>query len=183
MALKARNETPQRSKEEIYWAVLDAVIRLDIQQGHLMWKITELARASKIGRPLIYYYFGKSKEEILKTAIQFLGEEYFGLSSERLKLWKAGQVFENVLRSRLLCQKAPYVPVYYLTRRHLDSFVGKSLRSFESRYRKKLEGYSPNLSPSEIAACAAVLFGLAAAPDVSEEGLKSTLEKLFSRGK
>lgn len=165
-----------KTKEEIYWAVLDSVIRLDILKGHLAWKISDLARSSNISRPLIYYYFGSSKEVIMKTAIGFLGEEYFGLSEERLKLWKEGKVVESVLRSRVLCQKAPYVHFFYLLRRDLQSFVGEELRSYEGRYRAKLHQFYPDLTKDSIDALSAVFFGLAAVPEISEQGVRNALE-------
>ena len=52
-------------KDETYWKILDAVIALEIRRGHQKWTISELSRLSGITRTLIYYYFGKSKLEIL----------------------------------------------------------------------------------------------------------------------
>jgi AcrR family transcriptional regulator len=183
--IKDMNQTDQlthdhKSKEDIYWAVLDSVIRLDIQKGHLSWTISDLARASKITRPLIYYYFGNSKENIMKTAIEFLGEEYFGLSDARIKLWSEGKVVESVLLSRLLCQKAPYVHIFFMIRRNQNSFVGETLREYESRYRNKIRKFYPNVTNDSIDALAAVFFGLVAMPDLSETGVRNALELIQS---
>lgn len=164
------------TKDEIYSAVFDTLIRLDVQKGHMSWKISDLARLSKVSRPLIYYYFGKSKDSIMQTAIEFLGAEYFGLSKERLQMWKDGNVVESILKSRNLCLKAPYVPVFYLLRRGLDSEVGKALRGFEVKHQAKIQSFYPNISADSIRAMSAVFFGLAAAPDLTEEGVRSSLK-------
>ena len=52
---------------------------------------------------------GTSKEHIMQTAIDFLGEECFGLSRERKSLWQNGLIFESLLETRRLCQRAPFV--------------------------------------------------------------------------
>jgi hypothetical protein len=169
------------SKDEIYSAVFDTLIRLDVQRGHMSWKISDLARLSKVSRPLIYYYFGKSKEKIMQTAIEFLGAEYFGLSDERLQFWKNGNVVESILKSRNLCLKAPYVPVFYLLRRGLDSDVGKALRDFEVRHQAKIRFFYPNISEDSIRAMSAVFFGLVAAPDLTEEGVRFSLKIVQAR--
>ena len=173
-------QTPknQNSKEEIYWAVLESVIRLDIIRGHMNWKITELARASKVSRPLIYYYFGKSKENIMKTAIDFLGQEYFGLSEERMKLWQSGEILQSVLLTRLLCQKAPHIHLFYMFRRNLQTPVGESLREFESRHRTKIQDYYPKLSQDSVEALSAVFFGLVAMPALSQKGVENALKMI-----
>lgn len=173
-----KEKPAQKSKQDIYWAVLDCVIRLDVQRGHMAWKITDISRYSQISRPLIYYYFGKSKESIMKTAIEFLGEEYFGLSEERLNLWKSGKVVESVLRSRVLCQKAPYVHLFYMFRRNMESVVGETLRQYEDRYRKKIQEYCPNLSKDSAEALSAVLFGLVAMPEISDKGVMNAVEMI-----
>ncbi len=168
-------EKVQKSKDENYWAIFEAVIRLDFQKGAMSWKISDIARASKISRTLIYYYFGNSKEHIMQTAIDFLGEEYFGLSQARKSLWQDGQIFESLEETRRLCQRAPFVHFFYMTRRHMDSKIGEQLRDFEKRFRKKISEAYPNAKNEEVEALAAVIFGLVASPDLSEAGLKVAL--------
>ncbi len=165
----------QTSKDENYWAVFEAVIRLDFQKGSMSWKISDIARASKVSRTLIYYYFGNSKEHIMQTAIDFLGEEYFGLSHARKSLWQDGQIFESLLETRRMCQRAPFVHFFYMTRRHMQNPIGEQLREFEKRFRQKISKAYPRATKEEIEALAAVIFGLVASPDLSEIGLKVAL--------
>ena len=175
MAKTLKKEKSLKSKDENYWAIFEAVIRLDFQKGPMAWKISDVARASKVSRTLIYYYFGNSKEHIMQTAIDFLGEEYFGLSEARKSLWKNGQILESLLGTRTLCQRAPYVHFFYMTRRSVDSAVGEKLREFEKRFQKKISQYFTMFNEDDILALAAVIFGLVASPNVTEKGVKAAL--------
>jgi AcrR family transcriptional regulator len=173
----------QKTKDEIFWAVFDTVIKLDITKGHLAWKMSDLARSSKISRTLIYYYFGKSKESTLQAAANYMGEEYFGLSEDRLALWKQGKVLESILQSRFLCLRSPHTLYFYLNWRHVDNPIGQKLREYEVRYRQKLQDYYPLSNPDQINALSAVFFGLVTTPDLTEEAVRSALvviqENLF----
>jgi AcrR family transcriptional regulator len=175
MTEKVKAPKSQKTKDEIYWSVFDAVIRLDIQKGHMNWKITELARASKISRTLIYYYFGKSKEQIMKSAIDYLGQEFLGLTTERLVLWNEGKVLESVLKSRAMAQKSPHVTFFYMIRKSLDTEVGRAIKELDRRHRKKLQEFYPVSDKDDIEALAAVLFGLIATPNLTDAGVVSAL--------
>ena len=155
------------------------MIRLEILKGASNWRLTDLARASKVSRPLIYYYFGKSKEEIIHTAVDFLGEEYFGLSERRFKKWKEGKLIDSILETRRMAQHSPFVHVFYTTRRHLDNEVGIKLRDFEKRFRLKISQFFPQLSKAGNDGMAAVLFGLVAFPDLTDEGVEQSLKAIM----
>ena len=134
---------------------------------------------NKISRPLIYYYFGKSKENIMKTAIDFLGQEYFGLSEERIKLWQNGEILQSVLLTRSLCQKAPQIHLVYMFRRNLQTAVGESLREFENRHRTKIQDYYSKLSQDSVEALSAVFFGLVAMPALGQKGVENALKMII----
>lgn len=176
MAKTSKKSKPLKSKDENYWAIFEAVIRLDFQKGPMAWKISDIARASKVSRTLIYYYFGNSKEHIMQTAIEFLGEEYFGLSQARKILWKEGRLLESLLGTRELCQRAPYVHFFYMTRRDMKTPVGEKLREFEERFHKKISTHFPLSDRDQVMALAAVIFGLVASPNVNENGVKAAIE-------
>jgi AcrR family transcriptional regulator len=165
----------QKSKDEIFWAVFDSVLKLDITKGHLSWSMSDLARSSKISRTLIYYYFGKSKESIVQSAVAFLGEEYFGLSPDRIALWQQGKVLESILQSRFLCLRSPHALYFYLNWRHFDNPIGRQLREYETRHRQKLQEYYPLSNTDQINALSAVFFGLVTTPDLTEEAVRSAL--------
>ena len=170
----------ESKKEEIFWAVFSTVIKLDLLRGYLQWTHSELSRQSKVHRTLIYYYFGKSKEEILSAAVDYLGKEYFGLNEERLDLWKQNQIFESIHRSRVLWKKSSYVYSFYILRREQDNIAGQKLRELESLYEKKLRSFLPHLSQELFDAVQAILFGLAVSPRLSDEGLKTSFQLVQS---
>ncbi len=165
-----------KSKDENYWAIFEAVIRLDFIKGPMAWKISDIARTSKISRPLIYYYFGNSKEHIMQTAVQFLGEEYFGLSESRKSLWQEGKILESLLDTRKLCQRAPFVHFFYMTRRHMDSSIGEKLREFEERFFQKISQFFPDADRDHVEALAAVMFGLVASPNLNDRGVIAAVD-------
>lgn len=168
----------QTEKDRQYWKILDAVIRLEVVKGHLRWKVTELARLSGVGRPLIYYYFGKSKKSIVETAMKIIGDEFFGLSPERLALWKAGQIMESVSSTRELLTRAPHMAEFYFHWRHQKGEISDYFQELEKRYLTKLAQLMPQLSPVEIQAVFAIFFGLILLPDLNEESLRVVVEKM-----
>jgi|FLYM01.1.fsa_nt_gi AcrR family transcriptional regulator len=165
-------------KDKNYWAVLDSVIRLEVSKGHLQWKVTELSRLSKVGRPLIYYYFGKSKEEIVQTALKIIGDEFFGLSDERIALWREGKVVESIMKTREMMEQAPYVSVFFFHWRHQKGEIADHLKDLESRYRKKISGLRPELSALEIEVIFAAFFGLTVFPDTNAQVVSAMVEKI-----
>jgi AcrR family transcriptional regulator len=166
----------QKPKEEIFWSIFDAVIKLDITKGHMKWSISDIARVSGISRPLIYYYFGKAKENIMQTAVDYLGREYFGLSEERIALWKSKDIFESVSRSRKLWQRSPYSYSFYILRRDMQNPTGETIRELEKRYEEKLKSFYPRASRDLHAAVTAIFFGLAISPTLTDEGLKNAVK-------
>lgn len=165
-------------KDKNYWSVLDSVIRLEVSKGHLLWKVTELSRLSGVGRPLIYYYFGKSKEEIVQTALKIIGDEFFGLSEERIEMWKKGKIAESVLKTRELMQKAPYVSVFFFHWRHREGEICDHLKELENRYKAKIATLRPGKSEREIEAIFAIFFGLILFPELQEETLRALVRRI-----
>lgn len=166
----------EKKKEEIFWDVFDAVLKLDLAKGYLKWTLSDLSRQSKVSRTLIYYYFGKSKEAIMNAAIDALGKEYFGLSEDRLQLWKDKNIYESIRRSRILWQKSPHTYSFYILRRQQDNAVGARLRDLEKMYEKKMKIFYPNIPSAMVEATRATFFGLAVSPTLSEEGLQIAVD-------
>jgi len=164
-------------KDNNYWSILNAVIRLEVTKGHLLWKMTDLSRLSGVGRPLIYYYFGNSKDEIVQAAMKIIGDEFFGFSDERMELWKRGDVMETVSRTRALLEKAPFISVFYFHWRHQTGEIADHLRGLERRYFEKLSSVCPQFSQAQIEALFSALFGATVFPQLSEEGLREILKR------
>ncbi len=165
-------------KDKIYFNILNSVLRLEVVKGHLRWKIADLSRLSGVQRTLIYYYFGKSKESILETALKFIGDEFFGFSAERMALWKEGKIKESIVRGRELVAQAPHVTQFFFHWRHQKSEVSTQLRNLEKRYPKKLKEFFPNLSQTDCEAIFTVFWGLVLVPELSDEVLDRVLKAM-----
>src|SRR4051812_25454632 len=107
----------QTKKDDAYWKILNAAIALDFRKGHQKWTLSELSRTTGITRSLIYYYFGKDRGSILNEAIRLLGEDFFGFTTAKLKLWSEGKVAEAVLTTRKAMEFSPALPAFYLAHR------------------------------------------------------------------
>jgi AcrR family transcriptional regulator len=170
-------------KDENYWKILNSAVRLDVQKGHLRWTVAELARASGVGRTLIYYYFGKSKEQVIKTALNIIAEEVFGLSPERLQLWQEGRIAESIEKSRDMLKLAPQLREFYFHWRYTPSETQEDLVRVEKRYLQKLKKAKPSLSNVAAEAVFALLFGLVMHPSASPAAIQmavKTLDKILS---
>jgi AcrR family transcriptional regulator len=165
-------------KDKHFWKILDSVLRLEVTKGHLKWKITDVARAAGVQRTLVYYYFGKSKEGILKSAMAIIGDEFFGLSPERMRMWSRGQVRDSIVRTRELVQKAPHMTEFFFHWRHQKSPIRDELLSIEKRYLMKLKTFFPHLSDLDRQALYSVFFGLCNVPDLTDEILDHCLERI-----
>ncbi len=163
-------------KDKKYWSVLNQAVRLEVTHGHLRWTVSELSRASQVSRPLIYHYFGKTKEDIVQEALKLISEEIFGLSSERLRQWQQGQISESVLATREMLNRAPFLREFYTHRRHQSSKTQTFLIDVERRYKLKFKILNKELSPEKSSALFAILFGLVMAPDVEEKSIRFAVE-------
>lgn len=161
----------ETTKDDTFWAVLNAAIQLEFTRGHQRWTMSELSRVSKVTRSLIYYYFGKSKEGILVEAVKLIGEEFYGLSETRMQLWQKGSIAESVILSRKLLDKAPHMTSFYMVHRDAETGIGESLRRLDSEYRQKLKRFFPEARDPYHEALHALLMGLVLAPKLSEEAV------------
>lgn len=163
-----------------YWRVLDCVLRLEVCKGHHRWTMSELSRLSGVSRTLIYYYFGKSKPKIVQAAVKVLGDEFFGLKPERMKLWQEGRIRDSIMMTRELIKKAPHMPEFYFHWRHQTSEVGTELLEIESKYLDKLRRLRPELSVVQRRALFAVFFGLALAPTADPDSIDLVITAAFA---
>lgn len=165
-------------KDEKYLRILNQAVRLDVAKGHLKWTIAELARASGVTRPLIYHYFGKSKDDLIGAALDLISEDLFGLSDERLKMWRKGQLLESVKATRDLLEEAPHLRQFYFHWRDKPSKIQAHLVYSEKRYLKKLQELRPGLSTSDARVLFGVFLGLVIAPELEDASLDKFLRQL-----
>lgn len=173
----------QHSKEEVYKAVLNSAVELDIQLGHLKWTYTLLAKKSGISRTLIYYYFGKEKINILKEACLLFGEELAGIGEERMTAWKEGRIDIGLNKTRSLFKDYPYlVPFYYLYRTQ-ENEIGELIKRYENEGYKKRKKFFPEMSDQELRIMFSLHMGLATFPNLNEADVEhacSMLKRLSS---
>ena len=160
------------SKEDVYKAVLNAAIELDIQQGHLKWTYTTLARRSGISRTLIYYYFGKEKINILKEATLLFGEELAGIGDERMNAWKDGRIDIGLNKTRDLFKDYPYLIPFYFLYRTQENEIGETIRRYENEGYKKRKHFFPKLSDSELKVLFSFHLGLATFPNLEAKDVE-----------
>lgn len=169
-------------KEEIYWSVLNAAILLDFNRGHLRWSMSELSRTSKVTRSLIYYYFGKSKENILLEGVKMIGEEFFGLNPARMELWAKGKIAESVIESRRLLEKSPNMAAFYMVYRDDKTAFGDSVQSLEREYKQKLKKFFKG-SDSSMESIFGLFMGLVLAPALSDEAVVKSVNMVLELAK
>ncbi|MNL11114.1 hypothetical protein D3C87_1319360 [compost metagenome] len=134
-----------QSKEEIYFAVCNAILKMEVAQGHLQWTISDIARESNITRSLIYYYFGKEKEKVLEEAYKFIIANFFDI--ERTKTMGIRERLRRVLQD---LKSMPYLLVLYYLEKHRDSDFGKMIRQAEAILLKNMKNEFPTLSEQQL---------------------------------
>jgi AcrR family transcriptional regulator len=166
------------TKDDLFWQILDAALQLECTKGHLRWKMTDLSRTSGVTRSLIYYYFGNSKLKIIQEAIRLMGEEFFGLSEERMALWREGRSAESLQKTRDLVRRTPHIVIFYLQQRRAGNSLAQEIQRLEQRYLEKLRSRYPNAPQERLIASFYALLGVAALADVSDETLVGVINVL-----
>lgn len=148
-----------------------AVIELEVMKGHLRWTVAALARKVKVSRPLIYYHFGRTKEQILDKSILLVAEEYFGINPERIKMLQEGRAVESLLLTRKLLRDTPAFGLFYSRGRVIKSPLQKKLIEIENRYQAMLKNHFPQLSEEKIRALHGLFYGIVMAPFLDEKSI------------
>jgi AcrR family transcriptional regulator len=173
-----RQDTPlPRVKDELFWRVFDSVIRLECTRGHLKWKMTDLSRMSGVTRTLIYYYFGKSKIELVQSAIKVIGGEFFGLDPSVHSSWERGDFLRSIELTRQLFRKAPYTGVFYLTQRQPGAVFQAEILDLERRYLQRLARFYPRASEEKLHLLFAALLGMVWLPDLKMGAISRFLRR------
>ena len=127
---------------------------------------------------MIYYYFGKSKKEIVDAALKVIGDEFFGLSKERIQMWANGQILESVKRTRELLVLAPHTSEFYFHWRHQSGEITEALIALEKRHRKKIKNLYPGCSEVDIDIIFAALFGLILTPKIQGIAIEAMIDRI-----
>jgi hypothetical protein len=149
-----------QGKDASYWRILNAAILLDLRLGHQKWSLAQLARSGKVARSLIYYYFGRSKFDILVHAVKLIGYEVSGQSDLSHKLWQQGQIAESLIATRVLLAQSPALGTFYFVNRDKENEIGSLIRKHEEAFGRKISKYFPKLTPTEIKGLHALINGV-----------------------
>jgi len=173
MKKKSETQAAVRSEEaNVRLDILEAMLALENEKGHLAWKISELARKAKVSRALVYYHFGKTKPEILDAGIEVIAEEYFGLTTDRAKLVFEGKGWDSVARTREMIATRPAFAIFYLRwRSQKKSPLAKKLADIDARYEAMLARAFPKLTPDQVLALHGVLYAVVTAPFLTPESI------------
>lgn len=153
---------------EIQLQILNKVFELEIEKGHLQWRISDLARAAKVSRPLVYYHFGHTKTKILEAAVNIVGEDYCALSGPRQHYVFEGKLLDSLLQTRRTLEKTPALVVLYQKTSFSTSELKHLFALIDRRYQEKLIRAFPHLSLEQIRSLHAILHGLITAPFMSD---------------
>ncbi|MES2528993.1 MAG: TetR/AcrR family transcriptional regulator [Bdellovibrionota bacterium] len=158
--------------------IVNAVLAFENQKGHLKWKVSEVARASKVSKSLVYYYLGSTKEAILDACIRIGAEEFYGLNAERNSMIQSGDLITSLKYTREIFLKNHAFSAFYLKWRLSPTSIGEKVREYDTRYQQKLANLFPHLTEIERVALQALFHGLVIAPALSDEALKTALKWL-----
>jgi len=133
------------SKEEIYFAVCNAILKMEIAKGHLKWTLSDISRESKVTRSLLYYYFGKEKKAVLEVAYQFVVSHFYNI--DRTKTVSLRERLAQVLRD---LKNMPYLIILFYMAKGEDSEFGRIIRKKEAELLLALKFEFPHLTEMQI---------------------------------
>lgn len=134
-----------QSKEEIYFAVCNAILKMEVAKGHLQWTLSDISRESNITRSLIYYYFGKEKEKVLEEAYKFIIANFFDI--ERTKTMGIRERLRQVLTD---LKSMPYLLVLYYLEKHNNTEFGQMIHKAEALLIKNMKNEFPNMTEQQL---------------------------------
>ncbi|PIP89942.1 MAG: hypothetical protein COW01_00525 [Bdellovibrionales bacterium CG12_big_fil_rev_8_21_14_0_65_38_15] len=163
----------QESKEDIHYKILGSVTKLEVNKGHLLWTISQVATDSGVSRTLIYYYYGKEKEKLLSEAMKYMVQTVFNLEGldpimprERIKL-----VLQQL-------NQMPYLLVLFYLNRRADNEIGQIIKDAEESLFSLLKKLSPGLTKESFMMIYLLELGCALHGDVDHEMIDTLFEKL-----
>lgn len=148
---------------------MSASIALDLLKGHLNWSMTDLSRQSGVSRTLIYYYFGKSKEDIFRQSIEYFTSEIFDTRPEVARKLAEGDIINMIKTTRKNLREHPHLVVIYSNYRLKQSELGKAFFKAEKKYLEMLETSLPTKWKPFTRNIFAFILGLTLLPVLSED--------------
>lgn len=165
-----------RLENDKFFKILVGILKLEMKCGHLKWKISDLSRITRTARPLIYYYFGKSKEKMVDQAVQTVSAEMFGFDQEKLELWNSKKYAEALMFSKWTLRQHPEIyEFFFYWRNRPDHEIGQFLKKLENRYLGKIKTTFPHLTPVRLKLLMSCVYGFV----LTENGGEEEAQELF----
>lgn len=155
------------------------LIRMDVVQGHLKWKVTDLARVCKYPRSQIYELLGSNKAMILNNALKTLLEEIYGLSVARVAARESESVLAGVIRSRKIVIDAPELLSFYFRHRTRDDQIGQTIKYYEKKYIELVQKQTKIKDKKMLLYIRTIIHGISVAPYLSDAEVEDCLNLMF----
>lgn len=167
-------------KYEKILRITSEVIRQEVVNKNLSWKITEVAQICQVSRSYIYGLLGQSKELILKNSLQILIEEIYGISQERRALEKNTEIdyAQVFLKSRSLVIDCPELLSFYFRQRAKTGDLSEIIQRNEKKYLQSV-GKRFNLQGEKLLFIRTIIHGISVAPYLSNEEALICLKQLM----
>lgn len=160
-----------RSKVADIDRILSAVIELEMKKGSLRWSLSDLSRKSGVTRSLIYYYFGKDKQNLLVQAVEHYVSLFFGFRLDRAEKIKRGEFADLIRTARKRLAEKPAFLQFYTKHRAESTELSPLFNRAENEYLKNLEMSLPANKRHWARMIWALVFGLALQPGVGAKDL------------
>lgn len=175
MAMKKTELTKQQKMFHISLCIFG----LEAAKGHLKWKVTELVRKSGISRPLIYRYFGSSKQEILVSAVEVFCSEFYGFAEDHAN---GGDLADKINEARERMSQHHEAILFYQKWRAKDSFMKEVFVRIENKFQKKLKKVLPTFDDGQILMAHACIHGVVTAPFLTAAQAEKVCRDLMKKG-
>ncbi len=172
---KSINKTTELDSTRL--EIICSVFNLEVSKGHLKWSVSQIARDCKISRTLVYYHFGRTKQEILLNCLEVLTRELYGLNGVRND-FKKTSLLDSLLSCHDLYSQVPSYSVFCQKWARKQSIYRDKYLQLQKIYDEKLKVNFPNSTLEQRLSLRAYFYGLVAAPSFERELITEALQLL-----
>ena len=160
---------PKKDKEQVFFAICNSVLKLEVTKGHLRWRPSDVASDAKITRSLIYYYFGKDKEALLEESLRYMITLFFVRPPDVRLRERVKQILDRT-------KAMPWLFILFVIEKGRDTKLSRLIKDAEAKLIEDMEKRRPALSKTEILGIYLLELGCLAYGDVSQ----AQMDELFS---
>lgn len=113
-------------KEELTTKISQVILQFESQKGSLKWSVSEVSRESQVTRSLIYYHFGRKKNELLLLSLERMMNILFTFKNEDLK------IKERLKRALAYLKEDPSPFIVWYLYRLQDNEFGQYISTIEA---------------------------------------------------